>query len=233
MLAPCRRFAAALRLIRAADSGPVAEHARIALDCAGFGELDDMNSRMTNTFARSVVVAAVLLGVAPSRSWAADDNGDTVAQTDTPLSADVKGTVGLGLIGAELGMVIPALAGARGVWPYIVFPVIGAGGGAVAGYFLLEKGDHAELAVASLVAGMALAVPALVATLAATAYEPDTESPMARAAAAGPGLLRWSEGSVYVAPPGVSASRSDAREALRTGAPRNRTVSVALLSGRF
>ena len=40
-----------------------------------------------------------------------------------------------GLIGAELGFVMPALAGARVRWPYIVFPLIGAGGGAVAGIF--------------------------------------------------------------------------------------------------
>ena len=185
------------------------------------------------------LLAALALAAAPSgvSAQTKQTTKDTTAEdayADDMLSADFKGTIGLGLIGGELGLVIPALAGARGVWPYIVFPVAGAGGGALAGYFLLEKNDHAELAVASLVAGMALAIPALVATLAATAYEPDVESPTARAAAAGPGLVRWSPDGVFVAPPGVSAGRSiDARTALRTGATSSRTVSVSLLSGRF
>ncbi|HEX2678019.1 MAG TPA: hypothetical protein VHM19_15300, partial [Polyangiales bacterium] len=63
-----------------------------------------------------------------------------------PLKPDVKGTLGVGLIGAELGMVLPALAGMDDTWAFIVFPVIGAAGGAAAGYFGLEKGGHTELA---------------------------------------------------------------------------------------
>jgi len=199
-----------------------------------------MNTYTTNTAVRTfgllvaLALAAAPSGVSAQTKKTAKDTTAQDAYADDSLQPDFKGTIGLGLIGAELGLVIPALAGARGVWPYIVFPVIGAGGGALAGYFVLEKGDHAELAVASLVAGMALAIPALVATLAATAYEPDVESPTARAAAAGPGLVRWSPDGVFLAPPGVSAGRSiDARTALRTGVPSTRTVSVALVSGRF
>ena len=151
------------------------------------------------------LLAALACAAAPSAVSAQTKKttSDTTAQdayANDALSADFKGHIGLGLIGAELGLVIPAWAGARGVWPYIrVSPVVGAGGGALAGYFLLEKNDHAELAVASLVAGMALAIPALVATLAATAYEPDIESPTARAAAAG---RAW-----FAGPPTACSSR--------------------------
>jgi hypothetical protein len=86
-----------------------------------------------------------------------------------------------------------------------------------------------------------LFVPALVLTLAETAYEPEEErvsAARARAAslaAAGPGLVRWSpERGVVVAPPGVSVgSLVGADEALRTGVPRSRVVHASLLSGAF
>jgi F0F1-type ATP synthase assembly protein I len=172
-----------------------------------------------------------------------EDEDEEAAEVEaTPLKPDFKGAVGLGLIGAELGFVVPALAGARDTWVYIVFPVLGAGGGAVAGYFLLEQGDgEPEIAVAALTAGMALVIPALVVTLAATAYDPEEEAPSTAAvrrarelAHAGPGLVRWSERGVVLAPPGISTGSLVSRaEALRTGATRANSVRVGLVSGVF
>jgi hypothetical protein len=202
-----------------------------------------MNVRR-NEVAWPLLVAAVLLHAQP-RAAAQDDPQITPtppAVRERHPSADFRWAVGLGLIGAELGFVIPALAGAREVWPFIVFPVLGAAGGAVAGYYWLERGEgEPELAVAALVAGMALALPATVVTLAAMAYEPDTElrptaaQRSARAAAgAGPGLLRLSERGVFVAPPAVAVGNSvGVREALPTGASRSRGMRVALFSGVF
>jgi hypothetical protein len=182
-------------------------------------------------------LAAVQL-VSPAHSLAQAATGTVV---DNPVKADFKGTIGVGLIGAELGFVVPALAGARGAWAYIVFPLIGAGGGGAAGYFLLEKGTgHPELAVASLVTGMALLIPSLVLTLAETAYEPEEStvgsmrSRLTSATAAGPGLVRWSDRGVLVAPPGVSVGPLvSASEALRTGATRTSVVQASVLSGVF
>ena len=136
---------------------------------------------------------------------------------------------------------IPALAGAKGVWPYIVFPVLGAGGGAVGGYFLLEKGDgHPELAVGALTLGMALVVPAMVATIAATSYRPPEQIQSARAkhlrevAQSGDGLVRWSGESLALAAPSIAVVQSQsARAALRTGTQRTSSLRVSLLSGRF
>lgn len=186
------------------------------------------------TLAAALVALTLLL--APARSFA-----QTATPTDAKVSADLKGIVGVGLLGTELGLVVPALAGARGAWAYIVFPIIGAGGGAAAGYFLLEKGSgHPQLAVASLVTGMALLIPALVLTIAKTAYEPEeagasaTGASLARNAAAGSGLVRWSERGVLLGPPGVSVgSLVSAQEALRTGATRERVVHTSLVSGVF
>ena len=99
------------------------------------------------------------------------------AQQPVELDSNIQGTVGLGLVGAELGLLIPALAGMEDAWPYIVFPVVGAGGGAVAGYFLLDQPEHTEVGVITLAAGMLLIVPTIVATLALTAYDPESDFP--------------------------------------------------------
>lgn len=90
-----------------------------------------------------------------------------------------KATIGLGLVGVELGLVIPGLFGARDWWPYLVFPVLGGAGGAVGGYFLdveMDRQRSPEVSVAMLAIGAALLVPAIIATLALTAYSPPVES---------------------------------------------------------
>jgi hypothetical protein len=94
------------------------------------------------------------------------------------IGGGIKGKIGLGLIGAELGFVIPALAGMEDTWAYIVFPIVGAAGGAVAGHFLIDQNfgpGEGEVPVAILAAGMALVVPTMVLTLALTAYDPGDE----------------------------------------------------------
>jgi hypothetical protein len=186
---------------------------------------------MTSRNAWAVIVSLVLLGTAGPALAQDGSDADEGEQTRTELKPDFKGAVGLGLIGAELGFVIPALAGAKGVWPYIVFPVVGAAGGAVGGYFLLEKGDgHPELAVATLTVGMALIIPAMVATIAATAYRP----PERIETAGGGGLVRYSEGSVRLAPPAIAAGPTTSpRQALRTGERRVSSLRVSMLSAQF
>jgi hypothetical protein len=186
----------------------------------------------------AVLLAAVAALATAAPAYAQDD---TTASAGHPLKADFKGAVGCGMLGAELGFVIPALAGAKGWWPYVVFPVLGAGGGAVGGYFALEKGDgHPELAVGALTLGMALVVPAMVATIAATSYRPPEQiqgantKRMRALAQSGDGLVRWSGESLALAPPAITVAESQsARQALRTGTSRTSTMRVSLLSGRF
>ena len=91
-----------------------------------------------------------------------------------------KGTIGLGLMGVELGLIVPAMFGARDWWPYLVFPVLGGAGGAVGGYFLdINTTTQPEISVAMMAIGMALLVPTIIGTLALTAYSPPTESQQA------------------------------------------------------
>jgi hypothetical protein len=178
-----------------------------------------------------VAVALSVLATAPRAAHA--QRATAPADEDKTIPADFKGMIGLGLIGAELGFVIPALAGLHDTWAFIVFPIAGAAGGATLGYFLLEKGDgEPELAVAALTAGMALAIPALIVTLSATAYSPEEASEVADVR--NPGLVRFSERGVRLAPPAISvASGASARESLRTGASMARELHVAVLSGKF
>ncbi|MCB9593600.1 MAG: hypothetical protein H6719_12775 [Sandaracinaceae bacterium] len=110
------------------------------------------------------------------------------------VGADGKGILGLGIIGAEIGFMLPAIiVGAGGHeldewWAYVLFPVVFAAGGAVAGYFALEEpvqivpatptsparrvNGFPEAAVAVLAVGMALIVPTFVGVLALTSYNP-------------------------------------------------------------
>lgn len=182
----------------------------------------------------STAPASVVAQTEPDGEEIIDPGVESVRQ---PLSADFKGTVGGGLIGAELGFMLPALLGARDAWQFIVFPIVGAGAGAVAGYFALERGEgRPELAVAVLVTGMALVIPATVVTLAAVAYEPEDEIPLQRAArtaraavAAGPGLVRWSSEGLLLAPPALTVASLRAEGSARSG----RSLRIPLLSGIF
>jgi hypothetical protein len=189
-----------------------------------------------------IAVVAVAAAVGPATVRAQSSIG-------SPVAANYKGAVGLGLIGAELGAVIPAVAGLDATWAYFVFPVIGAAGGAVGGYFAIDHAGHAELSVAALTLGMALVIPALVVTLAETAYNPesDGEGEAARtrrrqtarltpadharfrsARGAGNGLLRLAPGEIALAAPGVALLPSVERGELHLSG-----VNVALVSGRF
>ena len=200
---------------------------------------------MHSRWLRFIVVAVMCFGFefasATSQAHAQDEK----------IDADFKGAVGLGLVGAELGAVIPAIAGVDATWAYIVFPIIGAGGGAAAGYFAIDHAGHAEASVAVLTAGMALVIPALVVTLWATAYDPDDEpsastrgSGYTRArvrpalsasaqrqvalARAGSGALRLTDGKLALAAPGVSLVPGVERGEMRLAG-----ANVSLLSGRF
>lgn len=139
---------------------------------------------MTLSKSLSRVLSALVLGAALFIASAELAPGHAEAQCSTTSGAtcsqvrpDGKAMIGLGLMGAELGLFLPAVFGARDWWPYLIFPVVGAAGGAIGGYFL-EQGTQSEpeIAVTLLVIGAALAIPAIVGTLALTAYSPPSNS---------------------------------------------------------
>ena len=189
---------------------------------------------------RLCALALVILGcLGPASLTHAQDN---------QVDADFKGAVGLGLVGAELGAVIPALVGVEATWAYIVFPVVGAAGGGLAGYFALDNADQVGLSVVALTAGMALILPALIATLQLTSYSEDDQAQPApgtfvrgkrssptqaralharRQLAAGPGMLRMSEGRVALSAPGLALLPGTRGDNAIAG------VNVAFMSGQF
>jgi hypothetical protein len=81
------------------------------------------------------------------------------------VEATPKGTIGLGLVGAELGLIIPSVSGLNEVWALTVFPVVGATGGALAGYFALDKPGREKGSIAALVVGLAGVMPAVLVTV--------------------------------------------------------------------
>ncbi|MEM7608668.1 MAG: hypothetical protein AAF411_25215 [Myxococcota bacterium] len=167
--------------------------------------------RYTHLFAALIAVSSIL-SAAPA---SAQDAG---AQVDS----SPKGLIGLGLIGAELGLVIPAAAGLDDTWALVTFPIVGATGGAIAGHFLIDNNDQTEVGVAMLVSGLALVVPALVLTLSLTAYDPDDDEDMSEAPTLGDEEVapEDEDGTVTEPPADVeteSAARSRARQVARAG----------------
>ncbi len=131
-----------------------------------------MPTRLRRLSWTAALVAALSVGslAAPLRAEA-----QPAADMGQSIDATPKGTIGLGIIGAEIGFAVPALAGIDGAWAYVVFPVIGAAGGAIGGFYAIDNNDNERAAVAMLTVGMALMVPTLVLTLAMTAYDPDDD----------------------------------------------------------
>jgi hypothetical protein len=204
------------------------------------------------------VVAALVTGsaLAPAKAHAQDPMEPTAEQVD----ASPKGLIGLGLIGAELGLTIPALAGLDETWSLIVFPAVGFAGGAVAGHYLIDQNDKEKVAVAMLMTGLALVIPSIVITVAATAYDPeeafedeediDEASPgmeeeaeasaptqaetHRQVARAGSGMVRVHEGGVALTLPGLSVGNVYTPDELaRFGGEQATEVQLSIVSGVF
>ena len=197
-------------------------------------------------FGGAFALATVIwLSVAPRSAGA-----QTTPVTVDNLRATPKGTIGLGLVGAELGLIIPSASGLNEAWALSVFPLVGAAGGAVAGYFALDKPNREKGSVAALVVGLAGVLPAILVTVKGVRkerqerWEPtprielrsEQEKKALEVAEAGPGLLRKTRSGLRVAAPGFSISRGAVRdaEAARLGGLRDRTeMRLSLASGVF
>jgi hypothetical protein len=122
----------------------------------------------------SVALAAAAFQVAPATAEAQCMMPSMLCSQVEPTP---KAMIGLGLLGAEVGFLVPALVQkatrTNEWWPYAVFPPLGAVGGVIGGYVLEQATPHQpEPAVVILAIAMAAIVPTTVAVLALTAYEP-------------------------------------------------------------
>jgi hypothetical protein len=199
-------------------------------------------------FANAIVLASALTLAAPI--GAAHAQSDPGIVDPDPIRATPKGTVGLGLVGAELGLIIPSAAGLTDVWALTVFPVVGAAGGALAGYFALDRPGREKGSVAVLVVGLAGVVPAVMVAVNGVRrerqqrFEPtpqidlrsEKEQRAFETAEAGPGLFRKTRSGFRASMPGISVTPRptiDAQTA-KLGALRERTeMRLSLASGVF
>ncbi len=129
----------------------------------------------------SATLAASVAFVGPERTAQADD-----------VSPTGKGIVGGGLLGAELVTIVEGIADVRPGWAYGLGALVGAGGGAVGGYFIEEASFSSDGKVPTymLAGGLALIIPAVVLTLNGTRYRPEegaTDDNVPKGPAAEPG----------------------------------------------
>ena len=112
--------------------------------------------RVSTSIVAAGAALALLTQAAPSRA-------DEVPATG-------KGIVGGGLLGGEVVMVVEAAAGLKSGWAYFIGGVLGATGGAIAGW-QIEKNADSKVSLYMLAGGMALVIPTTVAVLQATSYK--------------------------------------------------------------
>lgn len=130
---------------------------------------------------RKAVAVITLAGIAGSITLTHTSKAS--AQNVNVVTPTAKGIIGCALLGAETVTLIQAAAGARPRWAYIVFPLLGAAAGGVGGYFLEDaaaSGTDTTLTavnVGTLVLGLGLVVPSVIAYVNATAYRPENDQP--------------------------------------------------------
>ena len=87
-------------------------------------------------------------------------SGTAQADLNNPTHNGIKGAIGLGLLGADLTLIIEGAVGVRHPALLSVLPLVIGGGAAAGGYFAGR--ESAAGAVAMLVSGMALIIPAAI-----------------------------------------------------------------------
>ena len=142
------------------------------------------------------------------------------------------------------------MAGLNKAWALTVFPIVGAAGGAVGGYFGLDKPGREKGSVAVLVVGVAGVLPAVLVTVKGVRkerqerWEPTPqiqirsreEQRAIELAEAGTGLLRMTRSGLRASTPDLSVSlrAPNNPETLRLGGLRERReVRLSLFSGVF
>lgn len=176
---------------------------------------------------RKAVAAITLAGLASTvlLTHTSTAHAQTNVNVVTPTA---KGIVGCALLGAEAVTLVQAAAGVRPRWAYIVFPLVGAAAGGVGGYFLEDAAAGGTdstltaLSVGSLVLGLGLVVPSVIAYVNATNYRPENDQP-AEDAAPEAGAIDESAGAPAEA--GAPASRGGTGG----GTPSSNTQSSLML----
>jgi hypothetical protein len=185
---------------------------------------------------KALAVALLVFAVTFHTSEAAAQD----AEEATPVTSDghringnVAGTIGLGLLGAELGLIlVPSFGLHEHWWAWALFPAVGAAGGAVAGALTFDPHSPGPAVTATLMgAGLALAIPAIVG---AVAIRDRRTHRSLESGFEGGGAIRLSkEGTKFRMPNIVSAPVYTQAEQQRYGVAQRSSMQVSLVSGRF
>jgi hypothetical protein len=125
---------------------------------------------------RTITAVAALLAALSFAGRAAAQDDQTPQgplAPNEPVQATGVGIAGGVMVGAELILAVEAIIDVEPIWPWWVFPIVGAAGGGVGGYYLEEASP--EGAIALLVAGLVAVIPTAVAISVARAYEPEDD----------------------------------------------------------
>jgi hypothetical protein len=155
----------------------------------------------------------------------------TTADRGDRIDGNVAGAVGLGLLGAEVGLFLPPAFKLQDQWwAWVLFPAIGATGGALAGAFAFDPGDPKPAVTVSILGvGMLLAVPAIVGASALSSRRRGQEIDSAQG-----GVLRFSKKGTTMGVPSITtASVFTPTEQSRYNLPQRASTRVSLISGRF
>jgi hypothetical protein len=154
-----------------------------------------------------------------------------VARADgDEVKGNIAGTIGLGLLGAEVGLLLPpAFKLQDRWWAWVLFPTVCAAGGAVAGALAFDPGSPSPAVTVSLLgAGLALAIPAIVGAVALK----DKRQAQDAATESG-GVLRFGSNRHWGVPAVGTRPLYSSAERLRYGVQQRTMVQVPLVSGRF
>jgi hypothetical protein len=110
------------------------------------------------------VAAALAVTIASASALAQSENPNQIST----VSDGVKGAVGLGLLGADVTLIIEGACRVRNPWLLSVIPIVVAGGGAAGGYYAGRESTGG--AVAMLISGLALIIPAAILVAHGRAY---------------------------------------------------------------
>jgi len=191
---------------------------------------------MLRSFATAFLVLAVTFQAAQASAQAqpAGSSGDVPVTTDGHrINGNVAGTIGLGLLGAELGLILtPAVGLQDHTWAWIVFPALGAAGGALAGGFAFDPHDPGPKVTLSLMGvGMALVIPAIVGAL---ALKDRRNNRSLENRLEGGGAIRLSKHGTKLGVPDMGAAPVyTAAEQQRFNVAQRSAFQVSLVSGRF
>ena len=181
-----------------------------------------MRTHVLKTLAVAFVVAAAVF--VQAQSVTSQTTGTDTTQGERE-DASTAGIVGLGFLGADIGVLLPPLFNLHDqTWAWVVFPLALAGGGVGAGIAVTDSLDKA-VNVSFLAVGMAGLIPAIVGSLTWKANKEKASFQQQAMLKVGP--------VSFNAPTFGASPTFSAAEQQKWGAQQRSTYRLSLFNGTF